>query len=207
MVLSHGLMNKRGHNFWITESHFWIPGWIRVLVIPPHSNNTRQPTQPQNKNPQCSVTRQHRTYPEAFYCVWVATAAVIECCCTLAVMTTELSSLTVLRLKVPIKASAERFLLRAVREGSVPGLRPCLGDGCFLLCAHVVFPVYVSLCSSSCFLQNTPILLIRDHPNEWPYFISGTWCYEWNVSIPLKFICWNPVSSVIILGGGTLGSD
>ena len=64
--------------------------------------------------------------------------------------------------------------------------------------------VYVSLCLSSCFLQTHLLYWIRDHPNDLtlsqvPGVMNGI------VHIRLKFVYVNPVSSVIILGGGTFG--
>lgn len=108
----------------------------------------------------------------------------------LAVMDHELSSLTVLRLKVRIKASAGRFLLRAVREKrSVPQpLKSMSWRWLFSPVCSCGLPVCSMLCFKFLLLTNT--CFTGSGTTLMTFILSQVPAvYEWNVSIPLKFIC------------------
>lgn len=75
------------------------------------------------------------------------------------------------------------FLMRVMREGSVPGLSPCLVDGCLLsVSLHIAFSLCMPVSKFPLFIKH-PSFWIRNHPCD----LLLTWLFPQIGSLGLGF--------------------
>lgn len=75
------------------------------------------------------------------------------------------------------------FLMRVMREGSVPGLSPCLVDGCLLsVSLHIAFSLCMPVSKFPLFIKHQSFW-IRNHP----YDLLLTWLFPQIGSLGLGF--------------------